>query len=163
MAVYTSTPDALIIQNGVLLREIHDNDLTELFVIRSSTTENAIPISDMYRMGITKDSLKSRLCTTYKGWVHEHEGKLVGFSCADGATGEVWMIAVLPAYDGSTVEQALLMQAEQWLFSQGNMVAWTRTTNIPRMSSYKFFQNAGWGIWHEEGIECVFKKCPESI
>src|SRR5215470_3305889 len=84
-------------------REIEAADIPALFYIRTRTRENRYKLEELERLGITEQSVAEKLSTSYKGWLCTRNGAVVGFCIADRATGELWVIAVLPEFEGSGV------------------------------------------------------------
>ena len=81
-------------------REISAADVSALFYVRTRTRENTYTLEELARLGITEDSVRERLASSYRGWLCEHNASVVGFCMADGGTGELWVIAVLPDFEG---------------------------------------------------------------
>lgn len=125
-------------------REIRTEDIPALFAVRVATRENAYTREELHALGITEDSVKERLVTSHAGWLCEVDGRVVGFSMADKRTGEMWVIAVLPAFEGKGVGARLLHLAERWLWTQGWREAWLTTSVDPAPRAYGFYRRQGW-------------------
>src|SRR5690242_7310321 len=69
--------------------------------------------------------------TTHKGWVAEHEGQIVAFGMSDRSNGEVWVVAVLPDYEGRGIGRRLVEFAQNWLRQQGHDDIWLWTSRTP--------------------------------
>jgi GNAT superfamily N-acetyltransferase len=63
---------------------------------------------------------------------------------ADRATGELWVIAVLPDWEGRGIGRRLMALAETWLASQGCRQAWLTTSVDPALRAYGFYRRLGW-------------------
>lgn len=82
--------------SAVTFREI-TADVPSLFHVRTRTRENAMTLEQLQRLGINPRSVTESLGSSTKGWVCEDSHRVVAFSMADRATGEVLVIAVLPS------------------------------------------------------------------
>jgi ribosomal protein S18 acetylase RimI-like enzyme len=65
------------------------------------TRQNAISREGLAALGITPTSVAENLAAgRTRGWVCAHESRLVGFCIAQGSSGEVLVLAVLPDFEG---------------------------------------------------------------
>lgn len=128
----------------LLFREINKTDIPALFPLRAATRENALSIEELHSFGITEESVSQMLETSHRGWVCEVEGKLVGFSMGNRETGEMWVIAVLPEYEGRGVGGELLRLVEDWLSSEGWKETWLTTDVDTSLRAYGFYRHHGW-------------------
>lgn len=90
-------------------REITTRDIPALFDVRTSVRENTYTREGLYRDGITEETVTEMICSTHRGWLCEADSKIVGFAMANGTTGEFWVIAVLPEYEGQGIGSKLLL------------------------------------------------------
>src|SRR5882724_8223610 len=97
-----------------------------------------------YRDGITEKAVTEMIGTTHCGWLCEADSKIVGFAMAYGTTGEFWVIAVLPEYEGQGIGSKLLRLAEDWLWSVGREEIWLWTSLDTRLRAYSFYRKGGW-------------------
>lgn len=126
------------------LREITVADIPELFAVRVVTHENRMTLEALASVGVTPESVRHRLETTFKGWLCETDGRVVGFAMGDRSTGEMEVIAVLPEYIGKGIGSALLRRVEEWLFAQGCTRLWLTTDVDPSLKAYGFYRQHGW-------------------
>lgn len=127
-----------------IYREISETDIPALFEVRIATHENRLTLEELATLDITAESVKRRLRGSFKGWLCEVGGRVVGFAMGDCATGELWVIAVLPDYLGQGIGSRLLGLVEDWLFAQGCDHLWL-TTDIDRsLKAYSFYRQHGW-------------------
>jgi len=126
------------------LREITDSDIPALFAVRVATRENALSREQLAMMGISEESVAAMLNTTHRGWLCECDGGVVGFAMGNRATGEMWVIAVLPAYEGRGIGGQLLTRVEDWLRSAGWSEIWLTTDVDPALRAYGFYRRRGW-------------------
>ena len=125
-------------------REIGAHDIASLFVVRIATRENTYTMDGLERLGITEASVTDMIKTTHRGWLCEVDKQVVGFAMGNRKNGEMWVIAVLPDYEGKGVGKELLIRVEDWLWSEG----WDEiclTTDIdPSLRAYGFYKSQGW-------------------
>ena len=139
------------------LREMVPDDSRRCFHIRARTRENALSEEQLREWyGLTPDSLAASFGDTLRGWVHEHDGEVVGFAMGDATEGEVTVIALLPEHEGRGVGKALLDRVTGWLLEQDCAIPWLLTTADPALRAYGFYRAQGWratGEVNEHGEE----------
>jgi len=134
-------------------RAITPTDIPALFYVRTRTRENRYTLEELERLGITEVSVAEKLSTSYKGWLCAQDGAVVGFCMADRATGELWVIAVLPEFEGNGIGGKLMNFAEEWLWSTGWTRAWLTTDMDITLRAYGFYRKRGWVDWKvEDGV-----------
>jgi ribosomal protein S18 acetylase RimI-like enzyme len=129
---------------GKMLREITEKDIPDLFKVRVRTHENCLTYEQLKSLGITEESVKARLEGSLKGWLYEVDNQVVGFAMGDGATGEMWVIAVLPEFVGKGIGSKLLIAVENWLFACGCQQLWLTTDIDTSLKAYSFYRQHGW-------------------
>jgi len=139
-------------------RVIERGDTPALFEVRIATWHNDHGQEELTQMGITPESVSALLHTTHRGWVCEMGGQIVGFSMSNRETAEMWVIAVLKAYEGRGIGRALLTLAEDWLFEQGHEEAWLTTDPDERFRAVGFYRHCGWRDWKSEHGDRYMKK-----
>jgi GNAT superfamily N-acetyltransferase len=95
-------------------------------------------------MGITVDSTAELLRTSHRGWLSEENGVITGFAIGDGTTGEVWVVAVHPEFEGRGGGSALLQLTEDWLWSLGWTELWLSTSSDTTKRAFPFYTKRGW-------------------
>jgi GNAT superfamily N-acetyltransferase len=144
-------------------RMIEAADLPELFDLRAVTRENPYSRDDLRKIGITVESSAAALRTTHRGWLCESDGVKAGFAIGDGKTGEMCVIAVLPAFEGRGVGSRLLQLVETWLYSLGWKDLWLWTSPDTRMRAHSFYTKRGWAVAEKkEGVIYMRKNAPLS-
>ena len=131
-------------------REIAAADVPALFHVRTRTRENAYTLEELRRLDITPESVTQKLATTFKGWLCTVADHVVAFCMADRSTGELWVIAVLPEYEGRGIGGQLMSLAEQWLWRSGCARAWLTTDVDTTLRAYGFYRHRGWTDWKIE-------------
>ena len=142
-------------------REVAAADVPALFSVRTRTRENSYTLEGLERIGITPQSVTQKLSTTFKGWLCTCDASVVGFSVADRATGELWVIAVLPDFEGRGIGGRLMRLAQDWLWASGCTRAWLTTDIDTRLRAYGFYRRLGWTDWKiENGLRWMELAAP---
>lgn len=132
-------------RQGVLrFREIVRGDVPALFAVRVATRENAYTREELRGLGITEGSVTAMIGSSHRGWLCEDEGRAVGFAMGNRGTGEMWVIAVLPGYEGLGIGRRLLGLVEDWFWSEGWTEIWLTTDLDPKFRAYGFYRKMGW-------------------
>jgi len=135
---------------GLAFREIEPRDIPELLVLRTLVKQNRLSAEDLVKMGITEETVAAKLEAAYKGWLCENQnGLIVGFSMGNQDDGEMWVIAVLPEFEGQGIGRKLMLLVQDWLF-QSHDELWLTTEHDPGNRAYGFYQSLG---WRETGVE----------
>jgi GNAT superfamily N-acetyltransferase len=143
------------------IREITEDDIPAIFVVRVATHENRLTREELTSLGITEETVKTRLHGSFKGWVCELNAQIVGFAIGDSATGELWVIALLPEYVGQGIGSALLRRVEDWLQANGCARLWLTTDLDPNLKAYQFYRQHGWQDDRiENGLRYMVKDMP---
>jgi GNAT superfamily N-acetyltransferase len=129
---------------NMIYRPITPEDVPDLFAVRVATHENRLTLDELADLGITTATVRQKLAGSYAGWLCESDGRVVGFAMGDCATGELWVIAVLPEYIGRGIGGELLQRVEAWLFAQGCNRLWLTTDIDPSLKAYGFYRRHGW-------------------
>jgi GNAT superfamily N-acetyltransferase len=140
------------------IREIQPSDIPALFRVRAATDENRLTQEELASLGITEASVRDRLLASYKGWLCEDGGEVVGFAIGDRSTGEMWVIAVVPTHLRKGIGGALLQQVEEWMSSEGCRELWLTTDIDTGLRAYSFYRSHGWVDWKMEAGNRYMKK-----
>lgn len=142
-----------------MIREIVDNDVPALFVVRPQTRENAMSVEELASIGITPDSISAAIKDSYKGWLFEQDGEVGGFAMGNSANAELTVMAMLPQHEGKGIGGQLLTQDEDWLASEGCTRTWLTTDLNPHLRAYGFYLRHGWADWKiEHGLRYMAKR-----
>lgn len=125
-------------------RPITDGDMEAIFRVRVATRENAYTLSELEALGITPKSVIAMMRDTHRGWLCEVDGQAVGFAMGDRRLGEMWVIAVLPQYEGQGIGGRLLTLVEDWLWDEGWKSIWLTTDVDTSLRAYGFYLRQGW-------------------
>jgi GNAT superfamily N-acetyltransferase len=142
-------------------RQIELADIPELFRVRVATDQNSLSLEQLAALGISETTVREKLVGSYKGWLCEDEGEIVGFAMGDRSSGEMWVTAVLPTHLGRGIGGTLLEKVDDWLFAEGCAELWLTTDIDPKLRAYAFYQKHGWIDWKiENGIRYMKKERP---
>ena len=122
-----------------MIREIVEQDVPALFIVRPQTRENAMTVAELRSIGITVESMRAAIKGTHRGWLHEDNGQVCGFAMGDCANAEVTVMAMLPEYEGKGIGGQLLANVESWLASEGCERIWLTTDINPQLRAYGFY------------------------
>lgn len=130
---------------GILFRRTRIEDIEALFDVRSRTRENPISRERLAEMGITHASTAEGfesgvLC----GWVAVVEGGVVGFCTGDTESGEVLVLALLPAFEGQGVGKTLLSNVVEELLLKGIEPLWLAADSNSDVRAHGFYRYLGW-------------------
>lgn len=128
-------------------REITAAEVPAILSVRTRTRENSYTLEELRDLGITGDSVTKKLAKSFKGWLCTDAGQVVAFCMADRSTAELWVIAVLPQYEGRGIGSRLMSHAEDWLWSKGCTRAWLTTDVDTTLRAYGFYRHRGWTDW----------------
>ena len=145
------------------LRRIEPEDTAALIELRGRTRENAISEEALRRMGITAAGVARMLGSTHRGWLVEDQGRVAGFAIGDGSSGELWVIAVAPEFEGRGIGSRLLAQVESWLRTCGWETLWLWTDVDERRRAFAFYLRHGLSkVEVKDGRLFMQKKLPGS-
>lgn len=142
----------------IALRAMRPEDLGEVFEVRARTWHNPNGAAELTRFGITPASVTAMLTTSHQGWVAEDAERIVGFAMGNKQTGEMWVIAVLPEFEGRGLGRSLLTHVEQWLAAEGWREIWLTTDPDERYRAVGFYRRLGWRDWKMENGDRFMKK-----
>jgi GNAT superfamily N-acetyltransferase len=125
-------------------REIEPRDVATLFAVRVATRENALSLDELAALGIIEESVLAILGASHRGWLCEADGRVIGFAMGNRENGEMWVIALLPEFEGRGIGAALMARVEEWLWSEGWSEIWLTTDVDPALRAYGFYRRLGW-------------------
>ena len=135
---------ALRLGGETTFRALHEREIEEIFDLRGATRESAISRERLAALGITSTSVAKHLAAgATRGWVCVAESRIVGFCIGEWATGEVLVLAVLPAFEGRGIGKTLLSLVVDWLRSFKPKRVWLGASSDPKTRSHGFYRALG--------------------
>lgn len=126
-------------------RKTRNTDVEALFDVRGKTRENPIPKARLAEMGITPASMIEGLESgELLGWVCLSDSSVVGFCTGHIATGEVLVLAVLPAFEGQGIGKQLLSRVVADLQQAGANRIWLSADSNSAVRAHGFYRRMGW-------------------
>ncbi len=131
----------------------------EYIKLRGLTRENPITSDALGSVGITAESWAQDITAGQTlGFTAQSGGQLVGYCFGDSETGEVLVLAVLPAYEGQGVGQRLLSLVVSVLKEKGHRRLFLGCSPDPAVRSHGFYRHLGWqstGFFDGHGDEVL--------
>lgn len=120
-------------------------DAADCVLLRGRTRENAVSAQRLADVGITVESWGNDIHTgKLPGHVCTHQGELVGYCFGDRDTGEVVVLALLPAFEGQGIGKELLSRVVQDLVAAGHVSLFLGCSDDPASRSFGFYRHLGW-------------------
>lgn len=134
------------------IRRATASDISEIHRVRSSVHENTLPDYNV----ITHESIREHLEELGRGWVYEHEGRIVGIVIVNRFEASLWALFVEPDFEGRGIGRALHDTMVAWVRSEG-----TRTLRLgtaPGTRAARFYEVAGWRFREiDAGGEAIYE------
>ncbi|MDJ0781363.1 MAG: GNAT family N-acetyltransferase [Desulfosarcinaceae bacterium] len=132
-----------------------------IFAVRVATWHSPNAVDEMTALGITPAAVLEMLANgSHRGWLCEVNGQAVGFAMGNRNTGEMWVIAVLKAYEGLGIGRHLLAQVEAWLWAAGWEEIWLTTDPDETVRAVGFYRHSGWRDWKLDQNRYLKKRRP---
>lgn len=142
-----------------IIRKARKEDLDRCAEIRGLTRDNPISREVLISYGVTKESWVPKFDEgRYEGFVAQDKTIIVGYCFADTTSGEIMVIAMLPAYEGQGLGKKLLHKMVDKLWSFGHRELWLAATPDLSIRAYGFYRNLGWestGTFDEHSDEIL--------
>lgn len=121
-------------------------DAAECVRLRGLTRENAVSEQRLAAMGITAASWAEDIRTgASPGFVaRSADGGLAGYCFGDARTGEVLVLALLPAFEGRGIGRGLLERVVAQLRALGHRRLFLGCATDPGVRSHGFYRHLGW-------------------
>jgi len=127
------------------IRPAISTDAQECMRLRAMTRENAVSAERLASLGITPQSWAQDIESgKLPGWVSTKQDQMVGYCFGDSTTGEVVVLALLPAYEGQGLGRKLLALVTQHLNRVGHSVLFLGCAADPKFRSHGFYRHLGW-------------------
>jgi len=113
-------------------------DVPELNRLRLTVRENMLTDPSAVTEAMTAEAIS----VTGRGWVAADSRDILGFSIANSRNRSIWALFVAPLHEGKGIGSALLDEAVQWLWSEGQDPIWLGTD--PGTRAEVFYRARGW-------------------
>lgn len=129
----------------IRFRDVRVSDFDRCIDIRGMTNDNPLPANILKEIGVTREAWAPLIENGgIVGVVAEAEEGVVGYCSGDAKTGEVLVIALLPAYEGRGLGKTMLAQVAEKLFSLGMGKLWLAASPDPAIRAHGFYRHLGW-------------------
>ena len=127
------------------IRQAIPADARECVRLRGMTRQNAVSAERLASLGITQLSWSQDIKSgKLSGWVGTIHDEMVGYCFGDSTTGEVVVLALLPAYEGQGLGRRLLALVTRHLRSVGHRTLFLGCAADPKVRSHGFYRHLGW-------------------
>ncbi|MBK3752841.1 GNAT family N-acetyltransferase [Pseudomonas aeruginosa] len=144
---------------NLTFRPANPDDASLCIKIRGLTRENAFSEEELGALGITTESWSTGIRDgSCPGFVACMDGQMIGYCFGDRDTGEIVVLALLPAYEGRGIGKTLLAMMIEKLEHQGFQRLFLACSSDPNVRSYSFYRHLGWkptGERDESGDEIL--------
>ncbi len=143
----------------MVVRPAVPDDVPACVILRGQTRENAIPVERLAAMGITAESWAGDVESgSLPGYVCTEDDVIVGYCFGDKASGEVLVLALLPAYEERGIGRHLLGLVVDHLSDLGHARLFLGCSPDPATRSHGFYRHLGWtstGTFDRAGDEIL--------
>lgn len=127
------------------IRRARPDDIAACIALRGRTRENAIPAERLAALGITEASWSAQVAAdALPGFVAEIDGQMAGTCFGSAASGEVIVLALLPAHEDRGLGKALLGAVVAALRTRGHARLFLGCSDDPAHRSHGFCRHLGW-------------------
>ena len=127
--------------------------------LRGMTRENAVSVGRLAAAGITVETWRRDIETgKLPGHVCTSAGDIVGYGFGDRDTGEVVVLALLPAFENRGIGKRLLARVVEDLRACGHERLFLGCARDPSTRSHGFYRHLGWrstGAFDDNGDEVL--------
>ncbi|ROL65705.1 GNAT family N-acetyltransferase [Pseudomonas protegens] len=145
--------------NKLTFRRAVPDDASRCIEIRGLTRENAFSEEDLRDVGVTIGSWSAGILDeSAPGIIACIDDEMIGYCFGDRDTGEITVLALLPAYEGRGIGKSLLEKMIQEFRHAGFKRLFLACSSDPNVRSYGFYRNFGWtstGEWDDAGDEIL--------
>jgi len=129
----------------LIYRSAVSEDIAACIELRGQTRENSVSAERLRALGVTHQSWSGGVAAgSLPGHVCLDEGKIIGYCFGDRATGEVVVLALLPAWEGKGIGKCLLGMVIEDFTRLGFQRLFLGCSSNPEVRSYGFYRHLGW-------------------
>lgn len=130
---------------NIVYRRAKPEDAPDCLSLRGKTRENAFSVEQLAALGVTLDTWQAAIDDgSLPGYVATVDDVLVGYCFGDRQTGEIVVLALLPAHEGNGLGKALLDLTVDHFRSLGFDRLFLGCSTDPNVRSYGFYRHLGW-------------------
>lgn len=129
----------------IAYRPAQPDDIAACVRLRGLTRENAVPAERLAALGITVESWAAQVRRgELLGHVAWDGPEMAGYAFGEVASGEVVVLALLPAYEGRGLGRRLLQRLVDALRARGHRRLFLGCASDPHLRSHGFYRHLGW-------------------
>ncbi|RQQ05211.1 GNAT family N-acetyltransferase [Burkholderia stagnalis] len=131
--------------NDRTYRKAVPEDASRCIEIRGRTRENAFSAAELRALGITADTWRDGIANgAFPGYVCCVDGTVIGYCFGDRDSGEIVVLALLPAHEGEGIGKALLRRVVDDFRARGFTNLFLGCSDDPAVRSHGFYRHLGW-------------------
>ncbi len=128
-----------------VLRPALPSDIAACIDLRGRTRENAVSAARLAELGITEASWSAQVRSgELPGFIAVVHDTMAGYCFGDAGTGEIVVLALLPAHEGRGLGRQLLDRTVAHLASLGHRRLFLGCSSNPAHRSFGFYRRLGW-------------------
>lgn len=121
------------------------SDIAACIELRGKTRENAVSVERLKHLGVTQASWSAGVANDdLPGYVCLEHVQIVGYVFADKRTGEIVVLALLPAWENRGIGKHLLEMIVTDLAKLGFRRLFLGCSSDPKVRSHGFYRHLGW-------------------
>ncbi|RIX78606.1 GNAT family N-acetyltransferase [Acidovorax cavernicola] len=130
---------------NTIYRQAIPEDTPACLDLRGRTRENAFSVDALEALGITLESWQAGIADgSLPGYVAQVDDELVGYCFGARDTGEIAVLALLPAHEGQGIGKALLALMVDEFKRLGFQRLFLGCSPDPAVRSHGFYRRLGW-------------------
>lgn len=120
-------------------------DALACVALRGKTRQNAFSVAQLLAIGVTVDSWRAGIADgSFPGHVCLGDGELVGYCFGDRPSGEIVVLALLPAFEDRGIGKRLLSTMVVDFRALGFKRLFLGCSPDPQTRSHGFYRHLGW-------------------
>jgi ribosomal protein S18 acetylase RimI-like enzyme len=135
------------------------DDIPACVILRGQTRQNAVSVERLAALGITEESWADDVRSgSLPGYVCTDDQSIAGYCFGDKSSGEIVVLALLPAYEARGIGRHLLSLVVKHLRDLGHKRLFLGCSADPTTRSYGFYRHLGWtstGTFDRAGDEIL--------